>query len=82
MAEEGPRLRLQHCQPKLQDWARWLPRWRSSEEPACQREQMQLPSLGQKIPWRRTRQHTAVFVPGEPHGQRRLGGLEKARSLR
>ena len=27
-----------------------------------------------KIPWRRVRQPTPVFLPGEPHGQRGLGG--------
>jgi len=27
-----------------------------------------------KIPWRREQQPTAVFLPGESHGQRSLGG--------
>ena len=27
-----------------------------------------------KIPWRRAWQHTPIFLPGEPHGQRRLMG--------
>ena len=27
-----------------------------------------------KIPWRRSWQRTAVFLPGESHGQRRLAG--------
>ena len=27
-----------------------------------------------KIPWRRARQPTAVFLPGESHGQRSLAG--------
>jgi len=27
-----------------------------------------------KIPWRRTWQSTPVFLPGESHGQRSLGG--------
>ena len=27
-----------------------------------------------KIPWRRAWQHTPVFLPGESHGQRSLGG--------
>ena len=30
--------------------------------------------LGGKIPWRRDWQHTPVFLPGESHGQRSLGG--------
>ena len=29
-------------------------------------------SLVGKIPWRRARQPTPVFLPGEPHGQRSL----------
>ena len=31
------------------------------------------PCMG-KIPWRRARQPTPVFLPGESHGQRRLAG--------
>ena len=27
-----------------------------------------------KIPWRRKLQHTPVFLPGKPHGQRSLEG--------
>ena len=27
-----------------------------------------------KIPWRKTGQHTPVFLPGDSHGQRSLGG--------
>ena len=27
-----------------------------------------------KIPWRKARQPTAVFLPGESHGQRSLAG--------
>ena len=27
-----------------------------------------------KIPWRRIRQPTPIFVPGKSHGQRRLAG--------
>ena len=33
-----------------------------------------VPSLGQEDPWRRARQPTAVFVPEEFRGQRRLAG--------
>ena len=29
---------------------------------------------GRKIPWRRARQPTSVFLPGESHGQRSLAG--------
>ena len=29
----------------------------------------------EKMPWRRTWQPTPAFLPGEPHGQRRLDSL-------
>ena len=35
---------------------------------------MQAPSLGQEDPWRRKRQPTPVFLPGESPGQRSLVG--------
>ena len=35
-----------------------------------------------KIPWRRKWQPTPVFLPGEFHGQRSLGGLQSMRSQR
>ena len=35
-------------------------------------QEMQVPSLGQKIPWRREWQPSPVFLPGESHGQRSL----------
>ena len=28
----------------------------------------------EKVPWRRERQPTPIFLPGESHGQRSLGG--------
>ena len=40
--------------------------------PAMQETQVQ--SLGWKSPWRRAWQPTAVFLPGESHGQRSLVG--------
>ena len=33
-------------------------------------QEIQVQSLGQEIPWRRKWLPTAVFLPGEPHGQR------------
>ena len=36
----------------------------------------------QKIPWRRNWQPTPVFLPGEPRGQRSLGGLQCTESQR
>ena len=35
-----------------------------------------------KIPWRRAWQRTSVFLPGESHGQRSLGGLQSTGSQR
>ena len=40
--------------------------------PQCERPEFD-PWVG-KIPWRRKWQPTAVFLPGESHGQRRLVG--------
>ena len=54
-----------------------LPRWFSGQEPACQcRRHRSLrfdPCMG-KMPWRRKRQPTPVFLPGESHEQRNLEG--------
>ena len=54
-----------------------LPRWHSAKESACQRRRCKRggfdPWVG-KIPWRRARQPTSVFLPGKSHGQRSLGG--------
>ena len=44
------------------------------KESACSAGDLGLiPGVG-RIPWRRQRQPTSVFLPGEPHGQRSLGG--------
>ena len=37
-------------------------------------KETRVPSLVRKIPWRRARQPTPVFLPGESHGQRSLVG--------
>ena len=51
-----------------------LPRWLSGKESTCQcRRHGFSPWVG-KIPWRRKWQLTAVFLPGESHGQRSLVG--------
>ena len=53
------------------------PRWHGVKESACQcrrcRRHRFHPWVG-KIPWRRAGQPTPVFLPGESHGQRSLGG--------
>ena len=54
-----------------------LPRWCSGKESACQcgrRKRHRFDPWVGKIPWRRKRQPTLVFLPGESHGQRSLTG--------
>ena len=58
-----------------------LSRWSggiSGKESACQYRRYKRcrfdPWVG-KIPWRRAWQPTPVFLPGESHGQRSLGGV-------
>ena len=49
----------------------------SGKEPACQcrrPKRCRFNPQVRKIPWRRPRQHTPVFLPGESHGQRSLAG--------
>ena len=48
-----------------------LPRRLSDKESTCNGGTWARPLVG-KIPWRRNWQPTAVFLPGEPHGQRSL----------
>ena len=54
-----------------------LPRWLSGKEPDCQCRRHKRcgfnPWVG-KIPWRRARHPTPVFLPGKSHGQRNLVG--------
>ena len=49
----------------------------SGKQPACQSRKWRRcgfdPWVG-KMPWRRTRQPTPVFLPGESHRQRSLAG--------
>ena len=47
------------------------------KEPACQcrrRKRRRFSPWVRKVPWRRARQPTPVFLPGESHGQRSLEG--------
>ena len=47
------------------------------KEPTCQCRRQKRPGFGSwvgKIPWRRTREPTPVFFPGESYGQRSLVG--------
>ena len=52
----------------------------SGKEPACQCRRCKRGRFDpcvRKIPWRRAWQPTAVFLPGEPHGQRSLTDYSK-----
>ena len=51
-----------------------LSRWLSGKESGCQCRRLGFDPWVRKIPWRRKWQPTAVFLPGEPHGQRSLAG--------
>ena len=51
-----------------------LPGGTSGKEPPCQRKRQGFDSWVGKIPWRRKRQPTPVFLPGKFHGQWRLVG--------
>ena len=57
----------------------------SGKEPTCQCRRHKrcgfYPWVG-KIPWRKAWQITPVFLPGESHGQRKLGGYQSMRSHR
>ena len=44
------------------------------KEPACNAGEPRFGPWVGKIPWRRERQPTPAFVPGESHGQRNLAG--------
>ena len=48
-----------------------LPRWYSGKESTCQCRKRGFPWVG-KIPWRRKRQPTPLFLPRKSHGQRSL----------
>ena len=51
-----------------------LPKWLSGKEFSCQCRRCRLNPQVRKIPWRRKRQPTPVFLPGKSHGQRSLVG--------
>ena len=60
------------CNPTRVEGTSWLMAQRVKNRAAVQEPRVQ--SLGGKIPWRRKWQPTAVFWPGESHGQRSLAG--------
>ena len=51
-----------------------LPWWLSGKESTCHCRRHGFDSWVEKIPWRRERRPTPVFLPGESHGQRSLVG--------
>ena len=51
-----------------------FPWWLSGKEPACQYRRLRFDSWVGKILWKRKWQPTAVFLPGNSHGQRSLAG--------
>jgi len=53
--------------------SRWCS-WYRTCPPMPEIHEMQVQSLGWEGPWRRTRQSTPVFLPGESHGQESLMG--------
>ena len=51
-----------------------LPRCLSGKESACQGRRPRFDLWVRKIPWRSKWELTAVFLPGESHGERSLAG--------
>ena len=51
-----------------------MPRWLSGKESTCHCRRGGFHPWVGKIPWRRKRQPTPVFLPGKCHGQRSLAG--------
>ena len=58
-------------------WSR-LPWWLSGKESTCQCKRHRSDPWVGKIPWSRKWQPTPVFLPGEFHRQRSLGGVGAA----
>jgi len=50
----------------------WEAEWLSGTEPTCQCRRHGFDPWVRKIPWRRKREPTLVFLPGRSHGQRSL----------
>ena len=54
-----------------------LPWWLSGKESACQCGRCEFNRWVGKMPWRRKRQPTPVFLPGKSHRQRSLAGYSQ-----
>ena len=59
-----------------------LPFWLNGKESTCQCRKHGSNPWVVKIPWRRKWQPTPLFLPGKPHGQRRLAGYSPCASKR
>ena len=59
---------------KLGNILHGLPSHLSDKESSCQCRRLRFNPWVRKTPWRRKRQPTSVFLPGESHGQRNLAG--------
>ena len=55
-------------------WASQVAQWQRIRLPMQEMQETWVPSLGQKIPWRREWLPIPVFLPGKFHGQRSLKG--------
>ena len=55
-------------------WVNGFPWWLSCKESASQCRRQKFDPWIRKIPWRRNRQPTPVFLPGKSHGQSGLVG--------
>ena len=74
----GPSGKLTEPEVSVQGICLGMPRWLSGKESACQyrrHRRLKFDSWVGKIPWRRKRQPTPVFLPGKSYGQRSLVGF-------
>ena len=55
-------------------WASQVAQWSKNPPGTQEMQETSVPSLGQKIPWRREWQPTPGILAGESHGQRSLVG--------
>ena len=58
-----------------------LPRWLSDKESTCQHRRLRFDPWAGKIPWAKG-MATHLFLPGEFHGQRSVGGFSPCRCKR
>ena len=68
------KVKLKKNKVKTSNRSHGLQKWRPGKEPICQCKRPGFNPWVGKIPWRKKWQPPPVFLPGEPHGQRRLAG--------